>query len=78
MQLFGSIQNISRESYFGTGKNPDAYGRTSDITAVGGAQYRYSYPFAATLTGDLSAGAEYTYNRCTTACWATGATWCSR
>ena len=63
LQLYGSIQNTSRESYFGTAKNPDAYGRTSDITAVGGAQYRYSYPFGSKLTGDISAGAEYTYNR---------------
>lgn len=63
LQLYSSLQNIARESYFGTGKNPDAYGRTNDITVVGGAQYRYSYPFVKTLTGDVSVGAEYTYNR---------------
>jgi len=63
LQLYGSVQNTARESYFGTGKNPDAYGRTNDITAVGGAQYRYSYPFPLSMTGDLSVGAEYTYNR---------------
>ncbi len=63
LQLYGSLQNISRESYFGTGKNPDAYGRTSDVTAVGGAQYRYHYPFVSSLTGDLSVGGEYSYNR---------------
>lgn len=63
VQLYSSVQNISRESYFGTGKNPDAYGRTNDFTLVGGAQYRYSYPFLSSLTGDISAGAEYTYNR---------------
>lgn len=63
LQLYSSLQNTARESYFGTGKNPDAYGRTSDITVVGGAQYRYSYPFVKTLTGDVSVGAEYTYNR---------------
>ena len=63
LQLYSSIQNTARESYFGTGKNPDAYGRTNDVTVVGGAQYRYSYPFVKTLSGDLSIGAEYTYNR---------------
>ncbi len=62
-QLYGSVQNTARESYFGTGKNPNAYGRTSDVTAVAGTQYRFSYPFLANVTGDLSAGAEYTYNR---------------
>jgi len=63
LQLYSSLQNTARESYFGTGKNPDAYGRTNDITVVGGAQYRYSYPFVQTFTGDFSVGAEYTYNR---------------
>lgn len=63
LQLYSSLQNINRESYFGTSKNPNAYGNTTDVTAVAGAQYRYSYPFVSTLTGDISAGAEYTYNR---------------
>lgn len=63
LQLYSSIQNIGRESYFGTAKNPNAYGRTNDITVVGGAQYRYSYPFLSSLSGDLSVGAEYTFNR---------------
>jgi len=63
LQLYSSAQNIGRESYFGTAKNPNAYGRTNDITVVGGAQYRYTYPFLSNLTGDISAGAEYTYNR---------------
>lgn len=63
LQLYGSLQNTARESYFGTNKNPNAYGRTNDITVVGGAQYRYSYPFVRSFSGDLSIGAEYTYNR---------------
>ena len=63
LSLYSSVQNTSRESYFGTGKNPNAYGRTSDITVVSGGQYRCSYPFVNTLTGDLSVGAEYTHNR---------------
>jgi len=63
VQLYSSLQNIGRESYFGTNKNPNAYGRTNDITVVGGAQYRYTYPFASIMTGDISAGLEYTHNR---------------
>lgn len=63
VQLYSSLQNIGRDSYFGTGKNPNAYGRTDDITFVGGAQYRYTYPFVYKLTGDISAGMEYTHNR---------------
>ncbi len=61
--VYASLQNTSRESYFGTAKNPDAYGRTSDITVVGGGQYKYSYPFTGSYTGDLSAGLEYSHNR---------------
>ncbi len=63
LQLYSSLQNIKRESYFGTNKNPNAYGKTKDITAVVGSQYRFSYPFVQSLSGDLSVGAEYTYNR---------------
>lgn len=63
VSLYSSIQNTARESYFGTNKNPNAYGQTNDITVVSGAQYRYSYPFTWGLKGDISVGAEYTYNR---------------
>ena len=45
VSLYSSIQNTARESYFGTNKNPNAYGRTNDVTVVAGGQYRYSYPF---------------------------------
>ena len=63
VSLYSSIQNTARESYFGTNKNPNAYGRTNDVTVVAGGQYRYSYPFTWGLGGDISVGAEYTYNR---------------
>ena len=63
LQLYSSLQNIDRDSYFGTGKNPNAYGQTKDITVVGGAQYRHTYPFLGMLTGDISTGLEYTHNR---------------
>lgn len=63
LSLYSSLQNTSRESYFGTAKNPDAYGSTDDITVVAGGQYRYSYPFVHAFKGDLSVGAEYSHNR---------------
>lgn len=62
LSLYSSLQHIGRESYFGTNKNLDAYGSTQDFTAVGGTQYRYSYPFIKGLKGDISAGLEYTFN----------------
>lgn len=60
---YWSAQNTARESYFGTAKNLDAYGRTHDITAAAGLQYRFSYPFVGSLIGDLTSGIEYVYNR---------------
>ena len=56
-----AIQHIGRESYFGAGKDPNAYGNSSDITSNTGLQYRFSYP-CGLMKGDLSVGAEYTYN----------------
>ena len=55
-----SAQNISRSSYFGADKNPDAYGTTRDVTFVGGAQYTYKYK--AILPAELTAGFEYNHN----------------
>ncbi len=55
-----SAQNISRSSYFGADRNPDAYGTTRDLTFVGGAQYTLNYK--AGLPAELTAGAEYNYN----------------
>ena len=57
---YASAQGISRSSYFGTDMNPNAYGSTSDLTVVGGAQYTYNYK--AGLPAELTAGAEYNYN----------------
>lgn len=59
---YASFQNIARESYFGTNYNPNAYGKSHDVTAVVGAQYRFSYP-CGLMPADLSAGVEYTYNQ---------------
>ncbi|MBQ5594632.1 MAG: TonB-dependent receptor, partial [Alistipes sp.] len=55
-----SAQNISRSSYFGAGNDPNAYGTTSDMTFVGGAQYTFKYK--ALLPAELTAGFEYNYN----------------
>ena len=55
-----SAQNIGRSSYFGAENNPDAYGTTTDMTFVGGAQYTFKYK--ALLPAELTAGIEYNYN----------------
>ncbi|MBR1877776.1 MAG: TonB-dependent receptor [Paludibacteraceae bacterium] len=61
VSAYSALQHIGRESYFGAGKDPFAYGRSKDITSTTGLQYRFSYP-CGRMDGDLTVGAEYTYN----------------
>ena len=61
VSAYAAVQHIGRESYFGAGKDPNAYGRSQDISANTGLQYRFSYP-CGRMDGDLTVGAEYTYN----------------
>ena len=62
VSAYASFQHIGRDSYFGTNYNPNAYGKSTDIVSVTGAQYRFSYP-CGIMNADLSAGAEYSYNQ---------------
>lgn len=56
---FASVQHIDRESYYGGGQDPNAYGNTKDITFVIGSQYVYSSDKCLFLPADLTAGIEY-------------------
>lgn len=60
--VYVSAQGIDRDSYFGTGRNPDAYGATSDGTLVAGAQYTYTFEKLLFLPSELTAGVEYNRN----------------
>ena len=62
VSAYTSFQHIARDSYFGTNYNPNAYGKSTDIVSVTGAQYRFSYP-CGLMNADLSAGAEHSYNQ---------------
>ena len=59
LNIFTSLQHINRESYYGAGMDPDAYGKTTDLTWVGGAQYVYKMGRCLFLPSDLTAGLEY-------------------
>ena len=59
LNAFASVQHINRESYYGAGKDPNAYGRTLDLTWVGGAQYVYKFDRCIFMPADLTAGLEY-------------------
>ena len=56
------VSSLEKIKYFGTNYTPNAYGKSTDIVSVTGAQYRFSYP-CGLMNADLSAGAEYSYNQ---------------
>ena len=59
LNAFASVQHIDRDSYYGAGMDPDAYGKTNDLTWVGGAQYVYKFEDCIFMPADLTAGVEY-------------------
>lgn len=63
VSVFSSLQHINRESYYGTGRNPNAYGHTTNGTSVSGAQYAGRFEHLLFMPADLTAGIEYSYDR---------------
>ena len=59
LNTFVSMQHIGRESYYGAGQDPNAYGKTTDLTWVGGAQYVYKMGRCLFMPSDLTVGMEY-------------------
>ncbi len=59
LSVYASAQNTDRDSYYGGGKDPNAYGKTTDLTFVGGTQYVYNSDRMLFMPADLTAGAEY-------------------
>lgn len=60
--VFTSAQNTDRDSYYGTGQDPNAYGKTTDLTFMTGTQYSYSFDQFLFMPSDLTAGLEYNYD----------------
>ena len=59
LNAFASVQHINRESYYGAGMDPNAYGKTLDLTWVGGVQYVHKFEDCIFMPSDLTAGLEY-------------------
>lgn len=59
LSLFASLQHINRESYYGAGMDPNAYGETKGLTWVVGGQYVLKMPFCFFMPADLTVGVEY-------------------
>lgn len=62
LQLYSSLQDISRESYYGSGKDPNAYGSTQDLSLTVGTQYKLRMEQLWFMPATFIAGAEYSYN----------------
>lgn len=60
--LYWSAQNTERDSYYGTNKDPNAYGKTHDLTMVVGTQYAYNFDNLLFLPAALTVGLEYNYD----------------
>lgn len=60
--LYASLQDTKRDSYYGSGKDPNAYGNTHDLVVVGGAQYTRAIDKLWFMPAEFMAGAEYNHN----------------
>lgn len=59
VEFYLSAQRTSRDSYYGAGRDPNAYGESLDRTIAAGGHYSRS----ASSTNDLTFGADLKYNR---------------
>ncbi len=62
LTVYSSIQHVDRNSYYGAQQNPDAYGKTKDLTYVGGATYTGKLGRLFFAPATLTTGLEYQYN----------------
>lgn len=60
--IYSSAQIIDRKSYYGAGKDPNAYGSTDDKSFVAGIQYTYSMDTLLFMPAELTMGTEYIAN----------------
>jgi len=56
---YTSVQHTDRDSYYGSKKDPNAYGKTTDLTYVLGSQYVYHFDRCLFMPADLTSGVEY-------------------
>ena len=59
LSLYASAQHIDRQSYYGAGRDPYAYGATTDLTTVVGGQYVYNFDRCLFMPAAFTGGVEY-------------------
>ena len=63
LSLFASVQHIDRNSYYGAQRDPNAYGKTDDLTWVAGATYTWRISRCFFSPATFMSGVEYQENR---------------
>ncbi len=62
LNIFASSQHTHRDSYYGAEQDPDAYGTTTELIAVTGAQFSQSWDRLWFMPAEFVGGVEYNYN----------------
>lgn len=62
VSIYGSMQHIGRQSYYGAGKDPYAYGKSNDLTWVAGAMANNKFDRLLFSPATLTYGIEYQTN----------------
>lgn len=60
--VFASLQKIHRDSYYGAQHDPNAYGKTDDLSFVSGTQFTRSFKKMWFMPAKLTVGGEYFFN----------------
>jgi outer membrane receptor for ferrienterochelin and colicins len=62
-EIFGAMQKIDRQSYYGAGEDPNAYGSTDDLSANTGLQLTQDFKKVIFLPAQFTAGMEFNHNK---------------
>ena len=62
LSFYTSAQHVDRNSYYGAQQDPNAYGKTDDLTFVGGGMYVGNFDKVWFAPGTFTAGMEYQHN----------------
>lgn len=62
LSFYTSAQHVDRNSYYGAQQDPNAYGKTKDLTFVGGGMYVGNFDKVIFSPATFTAGLEYQHN----------------
>ena len=63
VSVYTSAQHVDRDSYYGAQQDPNAYGKTNDLTFVGGGMYVGNFDKVLFSPATFTAGLEYQDNQ---------------